>query len=133
MHVSFRQKFPELIKLSELRTFGRPGGVLEDMQALKMSRLSVSKVSKREWEFIVGLVDAEEVGVQAARYQPVMVQKGGAEEPAMTTTGDDKNEQAGSGVEDNDNDHNDDDDEQKKEKEKDVDSINAEAEGEAEA
>lgn len=58
-----------MITLSELRKFGKPGGALEDMQLLKMSRLSVSKVSKAEWDFITGLVDVAEA---SAKHQPTM-------------------------------------------------------------
>ena len=59
MHVQFRQKFQELIKLKELQNFAKDGGILENMQVLRMSRLSVSKVAKKEWDFILGLVDDE--------------------------------------------------------------------------
>lgn len=49
VHVRFVQKFPEMIKLKELQKYSKDGGVLENMQVLKQSRLSVSKVSKNEW------------------------------------------------------------------------------------
>lgn len=57
VHVEFRRKFPGLVKLKELQRFAKPGGVLESMQTLKLSRLSVSKVTKKEWDFIHTLVD----------------------------------------------------------------------------
>ena len=38
-----------MIKLKELQKYSKDGGVLENMQVLKQSRLSVSKVSKNEW------------------------------------------------------------------------------------
>ena len=36
---------------------GGAGGPLEDMQMLKQSRLSVSKVSAEEWEHLVGVAE----------------------------------------------------------------------------
>ena len=38
-----------MIKLKELQKFAKAGGSLENMQVLKQSRLSVSKVTKKEW------------------------------------------------------------------------------------
>ena len=38
-----------MIKLKELQKFAKDGGILENMQVLKQSRLSVSKVTKEEW------------------------------------------------------------------------------------
>ena len=49
MHVQFAQKFPKMITLKELQKFAKDGGVLENMQVLKQARLSVSKVTKKEW------------------------------------------------------------------------------------
>lgn len=57
MHVEFRSKFPVPIGLKELRAMGGAGGPLEDMQMLKQSRLSVSKVSAEEWEHLVGVAE----------------------------------------------------------------------------
>lgn len=57
MHVEFRSKFPVPIGLKELRAMGAAGGPLEDMQMLKQSRLSVSKVSAEEWEHLVGVAE----------------------------------------------------------------------------
>ena len=66
VHVAFRQKFPEIIRLKDLQKFSKERGELENMQTLKRSRLSVSKVSKKEWDFIVSLVDVEDVPAAAA-------------------------------------------------------------------
>ncbi len=52
MHVKFRSKFDHQIGLQELRTMGVPGKPLENMQMLKQSRLSVSKVSAGEWKYL---------------------------------------------------------------------------------
>ncbi|KAL9119730.1 MAG: hypothetical protein Q9187_003712 [Circinaria calcarea] len=66
VHVEFRQKFPALIKLKELQRFAKPGGVLENLQTLRQTRLSVSRVSKKEWDFILCLVDPPEDDSEAA-------------------------------------------------------------------
>ena len=63
VHVKFAQKFPKIITLKELQKFAKDGGVLEDMQMLKQTRLSVSKVTKKEW-YVFQASDAIEV----ARY-----------------------------------------------------------------
>ncbi|KAL8663500.1 MAG: hypothetical protein Q9202_003810 [Teloschistes flavicans] len=57
VHVEFRRKFPNMVSLKELQQFAKPGGTLENMQTLRMSRLSVSKVSKKEWDFIHSLLE----------------------------------------------------------------------------
>ena len=74
VHVEFRQMFPEIITLKELQKYAKPGGVLEKMEVLNRARLSVSKVTKREWDFIMSLVDSEEVATAAAQHQPQMVE-----------------------------------------------------------
>ena len=43
------------------------------MQTLKRSRLSVSKVSKKEWDFIMSLADIEDVAAPSAQHQPLMI------------------------------------------------------------
>ncbi|EXJ76058.1 uncharacterized protein A1O5_00566 [Cladophialophora psammophila CBS 110553] len=55
VQVEFVKKFASLITLKELKSFSKPGGVLENMQTLKQSRLSVSAVSPEEWRFILDL------------------------------------------------------------------------------
>lgn len=55
VHVEFVKKFANLIGLKELRSFSLSGGMLEHMQTLKQSRLSVSSVTPDEWRFILGL------------------------------------------------------------------------------
>ena len=57
--MKFRRKFSTGMPLTELRSFGGQGGVLESMQVLKTSRLSVSKVTTKEWDFIVGEIDSK--------------------------------------------------------------------------
>lgn len=56
VHVKFRSKFAQPIGLKELREMGKPGEPLENMQMLKQSRLSVSRVSPSEWEYLMGVV-----------------------------------------------------------------------------
>ena len=57
MHVKFRSKFAVQIGLKELREMGGAGKPLENMQMLKQSRLSVSKVSAAEWEYLMGVAE----------------------------------------------------------------------------
>lgn len=63
VHVEFRQKFPEIIRLKELQMFAKAGGILENMQTLRRSRLSVSKVTEREWDFIISLIETEDANI----------------------------------------------------------------------
>lgn len=57
VHVKFRSKFAVPIGLKELRGMGGAGKPLENMQMLKQSRLSVSKVSAAEWEYLMGVAE----------------------------------------------------------------------------
>ncbi|KAL8800762.1 MAG: hypothetical protein Q9182_004926 [Xanthomendoza sp. 2 TL-2023] len=63
VHVEFRSKFSEMVTLKELQRYAKPGGVLENMQMLKLPRLSVSQVSEKEWKFIHILADGDGDGV----------------------------------------------------------------------
>jgi predicted RNA-binding protein with PUA-like domain len=57
VHVEFRSKFAEPIGLKELREMGsKSGSPLESMQMLKQSRLSVSRVTGAEWEYLMEVV-----------------------------------------------------------------------------
>jgi len=60
VHVEFRRKLKEPITLKELREFATKGGLLENMQMLKQSRLSVSGVSREEWNFLMGIIEERE-------------------------------------------------------------------------
>jgi predicted RNA-binding protein with PUA-like domain len=51
--VSFRQKLSTPITLKELKAWQGEKGHLENMQTLKLARISVSKVSAEEWNFLV--------------------------------------------------------------------------------
>ncbi|KAK3385978.1 PUA-like domain-containing protein [Podospora didyma] len=57
VHVEFRSKFAVPIGLKELREFGATGKPLENMQMLKQTRLSVSKVSAAEWAYIMSVAE----------------------------------------------------------------------------
>jgi len=58
VHVVFRQKLKTPITLKELREFqAEKGSPLENMQMLKLGRLSVSRVSAEEWAFLVGVME----------------------------------------------------------------------------
>ncbi|KAK8038239.1 hypothetical protein PG994_015006 [Apiospora phragmitis] len=58
VHVEFRSKFAQQIGLKELREMGKPGQPLENMQLLKQSRLSVSRVDPTEFEYLMGVAAA---------------------------------------------------------------------------
>ena len=70
VHVQFVRKFNELVKLSLLKSFAQKGGVLENMQTFRQSRLSVSKVTPKEWKFIMSLVDEEDDDDQGVESEP---------------------------------------------------------------
>ncbi|KAL2187838.1 DUF55-domain-containing protein, partial [Thermothelomyces heterothallicus CBS 203.75] len=57
VHVEFRSKFAVPILLKELREMGAPGKPLENMQLLKQSRLSVTKVSPAEWKYLMEVAE----------------------------------------------------------------------------
>ena len=58
VHVEFRQKLETPITLKDLRGFqAEKGNPLENMQMLKLTRLSVSKVSTEEWKFLTGVME----------------------------------------------------------------------------
>ncbi|KKF95251.1 Thymocyte nuclear protein 1 [Ceratocystis platani] len=56
VHVRFVKKFAVPIGLQELRQLGN-AGKLNDMQMLKQTRLSVSKVGQKEFRFLCDLAD----------------------------------------------------------------------------
>ena len=59
--MEFRRKFPHLVTLKELQQHSKTSGSpLENLQTLKQSRLSVSKVSREEWVFINELADSKD-------------------------------------------------------------------------
>ncbi|OBT68942.1 hypothetical protein VE03_01317 [Pseudogymnoascus sp. 23342-1-I1] len=60
VHVVFRQKFPIPLTLSELKILQSSAPELKDLQLLKQSRLSVSRVSRQEWQVLVRAVGRRE-------------------------------------------------------------------------
>ena len=71
MHVKFVNKFSKIVPLKELQRYSKPGGVLEHMQVIRQSRLSVSKVSKEEWNFVMDLA-VEEEAESSKNHEPNM-------------------------------------------------------------
>jgi len=54
VHVTFKQKIKTPITLRELKAWQTTKGhPLENMQMLKLARLSVSKITQEEWDFLV--------------------------------------------------------------------------------
>jgi predicted RNA-binding protein with PUA-like domain len=53
VHVDFLKKLSKPVTLKELQKYSGANGVLENMQVIKQSRLSVAKVSEKEWNFII--------------------------------------------------------------------------------
>lgn len=66
VYVEFRKKFAVPINLKELRELGTGSGPLTEMQMLKQSRLSVSRVQKSEWDALCAIADekAKEAGLK---------------------------------------------------------------------
>ena len=54
VHVEFRQKFATPITLREMKAWQKQDGhPLKDMQMLKLTRMSVSRVGVSEWDFLI--------------------------------------------------------------------------------
>ena len=51
--VQFSKKLTKPVSLKEIQRYGKDKGVLSELQLLKQMRLSVGKVSEKEWKFIV--------------------------------------------------------------------------------
>lgn len=66
VHVEFRRKFKEFVPLNDLKSHAKAGGQLENLQMLKQLRLSVSRVSKKEWDFILSLAKEDPESEQSA-------------------------------------------------------------------
>ena len=60
VHVAFRRKLHRVLPLPELRSWGKVGGPLKGMDLLRLARLSVSKVSAEQWDFLMEVVNKEE-------------------------------------------------------------------------
>ncbi|KAF4976330.1 hypothetical protein F66182_17497, partial [Fusarium sp. NRRL 66182] len=66
VHVEFRRKFDHPVTLETLKSYALSGQPLENMQTLRQSRVSVSRVSPQEWKFIMGLIDTQEADAKKA-------------------------------------------------------------------
>ncbi|KAI4724808.1 DUF55-domain-containing protein [Aureobasidium sp. EXF-10728] len=60
VHVEFRRKFSDKFTLKDLQKFSQPGGALAEMEVFKQSRLSVTKVTRPQWDFIMSQIDEED-------------------------------------------------------------------------
>jgi len=60
VHVEFRRKFKHPLTLHELKDLAKTNPVLEKMDLLGKGRLSVGKVSKEEWDFIMEILEKRE-------------------------------------------------------------------------
>jgi len=59
VHVKFRRKFKKVVALDELKSHAKPGQALEKLQTLRQSRLSVSAVTPKQWNFITTRLASE--------------------------------------------------------------------------
>lgn len=58
--VEFVKKFENMVDLHKIKDYAKDGGPLKDMQLITNSRLSVCRVRKQEWDFILGLAGEDE-------------------------------------------------------------------------
>ncbi|KAL1605076.1 hypothetical protein SLS60_004619 [Paraconiothyrium brasiliense] len=63
VRVEFVKKFDEVVDLATIKKHAEKGKQLENMQLVKQSRLSVNRVRKEEWEYILGLAGEKDDGV----------------------------------------------------------------------
>jgi hypothetical protein len=75
VHVGFKQKFDhsERTTLAVLREHAQPGAALEGMQLFRQTRLSVIKVSKEEWNYILDLAGHPEHRVEIEEPEASMI------------------------------------------------------------
>ncbi|RAO71465.1 uncharacterized protein BHQ10_007477 [Talaromyces amestolkiae] len=106
VHVEFRRKFEHPVTLETLKSYALSGQALENMQTLRQSRVSVSRVSPQEWNFIMGLIDKQEadtkkaVAKAAAKEAKAAAKEAAAKEQADTETKDTKPETEVNGLAD---------------------------------
>lgn len=60
--VEFVRKFDGVVDLQRIKRYAGKGGKLEGLQLVTNGRLSVCRVRKEEWEFILGLAEGKEEG-----------------------------------------------------------------------
>lgn len=59
--VEFVKKFEGVVDLARIKSHAGVGGELEGMQLVTNSRLSVSRVGREEWDFILGLAGEKDL------------------------------------------------------------------------
>lgn len=86
VHVEFRRKFDQPVTLETLKSYALSGQALENMQTLRQSRVSVSRVTPQEWNFIMGLIDKQEADAKkaAAKEAKAAAKEAAAKEQADT-------------------------------------------------
>jgi predicted RNA-binding protein with PUA-like domain len=57
--VEFVKEFAGVIDLHNIKDFAKDGGPLKDMQLVTNSRLSVCRVRKEEWDFLLKLAEGK--------------------------------------------------------------------------
>lgn len=57
--VEFVRKFDDMIDLKTIKDNAAAGGKLKDMQLITNGRLSVCRVRKQEWDYILGLAESK--------------------------------------------------------------------------
>lgn len=60
--VEFVRKFVGVVDLHTIKSFADKGGPLENMQLVRNSRLSVCRVTKEEWDFVMELAEKKDEG-----------------------------------------------------------------------
>ena len=58
--VEFVRKFDHVVDLARIKSHAGKGGELEGMQLVTNSRLSVNRVTREEWDFILSLAGGSE-------------------------------------------------------------------------
>ncbi|KAJ4298230.1 hypothetical protein N0V90_006129 [Kalmusia sp. IMI 367209] len=58
--VEFVRKFPDVVDLARIKEEARKGGPLEGMQLVTNSRLSVSRVSREQWEYLLEIAEGKD-------------------------------------------------------------------------
>lgn len=92
VRVEFRRKFEQPVTLETLKSYALSGQPLENMQTLRQSRVSVSRVSPQEWNFIMGLIDkhepdANKAAAKAAAQEQADTEVKDATEPETAVNG----------------------------------------------
>ncbi|KAF1961646.1 DUF55-domain-containing protein [Byssothecium circinans] len=72
--VEFVRKFEEVVDLQRIKGFTGKGGPLEGLQLVTNGRLSVCRIRRAEWEFILGLAEGK-VGEDGVKDEDVQGEK----------------------------------------------------------